>query len=492
MKGFLTKTIFAIGFFAISTHPIKSQNKTILITESNLPYTSQTLFYSGLGKALQESEIKKHWDEGRRITSAAYTRNGWFVTMAKGTGIGMQTYNTSSDWPTEWIKKKWDENYRITSLSRSDNQWLVVMSQGAGYMEQTYNRDTPDNLTGWIKENWNKGFYITDIAYDGAKWAMVMSKHPKYTDQGLLSATDYSNLQSKIKTDVWDKGYRVQSIESGDDEYLIIYCKYRDYNGRSQQYQVDPSNVNDFIQKIWNQSQNIAYIGGGYPAQTGTPNNPSNEGVLKFTTFEKTISLTGPEGGDTGLVLKIDYPSGTGEINNKVVNGIKQMVKNSLVGGAIGTSTVGTINTVCNNMVSDYKQGVAKGNLESDGVSYIYCLEKEYHNSQVACYHITDGIFSNGGPQEAYAVIRLSDGKVLDMADLFSMSYEDGIRLIRQHGTQEDRDALDGDGMGVSSIYISRDDKGWKIVYLVGVYFYNTVRISSSAIKPYLTAEGGK
>ena len=45
----------------------------------------------------KEREIKKHWDEGRHITSVAYTSNGWFVTMAKNTGFGSQYYHYGSD-----------------------------------------------------------------------------------------------------------------------------------------------------------------------------------------------------------------------------------------------------------------------------------------------------------------------------------------------------------------------------------------------------------
>ena len=38
----------------------KAQDKTIIITEKGMPYTNQTWFYSGKGKALQEEKIKKN------------------------------------------------------------------------------------------------------------------------------------------------------------------------------------------------------------------------------------------------------------------------------------------------------------------------------------------------------------------------------------------------------------------------------------------------
>lgn len=110
---------------------IKAEDKTLIITETVLPYTSQTWLYSG-SNPFPGKDIGKNWDEGRRITSVAYTKNGWFVTMAKNTGIGMQTYSTDVSWPGEWISKNWNDGYRITSVAKSCNHWCVVMSQGSG------------------------------------------------------------------------------------------------------------------------------------------------------------------------------------------------------------------------------------------------------------------------------------------------------------------------------------------------------------------------
>ena len=130
------KKIVIAGLILAGSVCLSAQNKTILITESHLPYKSQTWFYSGNGQDLDESKIKSYWDQGKRITSVAYTTNGWFVTMANSSGITMQTYKLSQIWPKDWIKEKWVQDYYITSIARSNKEWLVVMSQGTEFTDQ--------------------------------------------------------------------------------------------------------------------------------------------------------------------------------------------------------------------------------------------------------------------------------------------------------------------------------------------------------------------
>ena len=70
------KRVILILLSVLMWSGLQAQNTTILITQSGLPYESQTWFYSGYGNSLQRDKIKKNWDEGRRITSVAYTSNG--------------------------------------------------------------------------------------------------------------------------------------------------------------------------------------------------------------------------------------------------------------------------------------------------------------------------------------------------------------------------------------------------------------------------------
>lgn len=248
---------------------VKAQDyETILVFESGLPYTEQTWFYSGKGNALQQDNIKKHWDEGRRITSAAYTGNGWFVTMSKNTGIGMQTYHYNTYWPTNWIKTKWDEGYHITTISKSDTHWFVVMSQGEGFTSQTYFRSSTGldiyKLDEWIEEKKYEGFLATSIAYDSENYnlVVVMSKKSEYSIQEMFTFT-YPELNSIIKL-IWDLGQNIHLIEYMGVGYVVFGGSYEVDNRRVQRYVINPSDVKSVIDEQWNENMNISYIGGGY------------------------------------------------------------------------------------------------------------------------------------------------------------------------------------------------------------------------------------
>ena len=90
-----------------------AQDKTIMILESGLPYTDTYWFYSGHGNALDEAQIKDQWKKNRDILYAAYTRNGWFLTMGKNTELTDQYYILQSKWPSDWIMDKPTKNQHL-------------------------------------------------------------------------------------------------------------------------------------------------------------------------------------------------------------------------------------------------------------------------------------------------------------------------------------------------------------------------------------------
>ena len=95
-------SVFILFWFCLS---VSAGNK-IIIAGSDKPYSSQTWFYSGSGNGLQQQKISDNWDEGRRITSAAYTPFGWFIAMSSNSGYTRQTYHYASEWPSDVIGKR--------------------------------------------------------------------------------------------------------------------------------------------------------------------------------------------------------------------------------------------------------------------------------------------------------------------------------------------------------------------------------------------------
>ncbi len=247
--------------FVLLSIPVMAQNKTIIIMQDNTGLINQSWFYSGSGNSLQSEEIKKFWNENKYITAAAYTSNGWFVSMAKGTKWTNQSYKNTSQWPDAWIHEKMDAGYMITSLASSDNNWLIVMSEGTDYTKQEICGAPWSSLKEFIKNWWDEDYYITGIACQNGMWTVVMSQTSLYSGQSYFGASDTSTLKTKIK-EKWDAGYIITALEYGGGEFLCIMSKRKDGKATKEYWQVNPSDVSKHIKEYWDQYYNISYIGG--------------------------------------------------------------------------------------------------------------------------------------------------------------------------------------------------------------------------------------
>lgn len=258
----LNKILIALLLGIVLATNCCAQNATIIITQGGLPYKNSTWFYSGLGEDLDRVQVKENWAEGRRITSMAYTAHGWFVSMAKNTGIVEQTYN--SVWDDDWIKDNWNKGFYITSLSYGNDACYVVMSEGIDYRSQSYNRSDWSEMEPWIKQQWDKGRFITSAAYDGKQWTLVMSETKELSYQGYLWATSYKELTKKLQETVWSRGLRLVLMEYGHGEYFAVFGDYRNNSTRAECLIDNPSDVQAYLDEEWSRSHEISYIGGGF------------------------------------------------------------------------------------------------------------------------------------------------------------------------------------------------------------------------------------
>ncbi len=299
MRYFLSLLLFVVGSI-VSV----AQQRTIILTESSLPYTEQQWFSNF---NFPEDDIEKCWNEGKRIHAAAYTSRGWIFSMAKNTGYTKQAYYTPDVWPEKWIDDKWADGYRITDLAYGDGKWLVVMSQNSGLTKQAYNSNRSWNeIYKWIDEKKENGYMITSLTHTGTHWVVVMSQNSQYKSQGNLFASTSKELVSKVENDVWGKGYRVHKIEYGNDKYLVIYGKYASDNERRQYFWATDENPKSFIADRWNESKEIAYFGGGlaskesnnYVASNNQQSNNNNSNN-KSKNDSKNIHVDLPNGGYT-------------------------------------------------------------------------------------------------------------------------------------------------------------------------------------------------
>ena len=258
----IKKLLIAVVLMQVSATAALAQDKTLLISESGLPYSEQTWYAYGSGD-IEEADITGCWNQGKRIVTAAYTTEGWFVIMAKNTGYTMQTYVVTEEWPEQWIAEKTQEGYAITSLARSDKQWLVVLSQGSGITRQVIWQNTWSDLAPWMAEQKNVGYCVTDMAYDGKMWMVVMSQNSKYNSQGYIIADSTNDMMSKIQTEVWGRGFNLHQVEYGGGNYIVTYGNYSRNDGRFQNLQINPDDPKEYIRQQWERGICIAYIGGG-------------------------------------------------------------------------------------------------------------------------------------------------------------------------------------------------------------------------------------
>ncbi len=104
----------------------------------------------------------------------AYGNGLWAVVMSTGSDYGMQTWQTSYEYPDAFITEKWDEGYRISNLAYGNGLWAVVMSKGINYYWQTW-QTSYEYPQDYITEKWDTGYHITDLTYGNGLWAVVMS-----------------------------------------------------------------------------------------------------------------------------------------------------------------------------------------------------------------------------------------------------------------------------------------------------------------------------
>lgn len=333
-------------FFMSNIHHILAQdNVTFILMEANDKLKEQTWFYSGSGEELQQSEIKKYWEQDKYITAASYTENGWFVTMSQNDNYTGQSYHYSSSWPTDWIKEKYDAKHYITSITCSESKWFIVMSKVKNYTGQRYKQDVFSKLKVWYDKNRDEGYYITQATYSSGKWLWVMTKGSEITSQGYAWATN-DNVTQKIKQ-IWNEGNRVHLVEYADGEYFIPYGSTR-RGAAKQSYTFRTSGISDWISKNWQEGISIQYLGGGNPTSSGSSTATASRTV---TTGNNTTNDTGrrswrqnnPNGGYVDYVQNPDGSIDATAVNPCIICGGSKVCRVcNGQGGVMGRAYGGT------------------------------------------------------------------------------------------------------------------------------------------------------
>lgn len=218
--------------------------------------------------------------------------------------------------------------------------------------------------------------------------------------------------------------------------------------------------------------------------------NESSNSPLEFESYENTAVGEGPEGGAAGLELKIDIPVGEGERQENVSAAIREIISRSEVGKELKQPVKGSLKEIADTFLNYFPVGVAKGDLESSGITYHLWIEYESQTSEAVFLHVGDGIFGNGGPAETYKVIRLSDGKVMDDKNVYNITEDDIVTLVKKYGTNEQKE-FDEAFIGPDA-YLCPVGDSCRVLYLEGAHFWNVVTVPINEVKGFLSEEGKK
>lgn len=218
--------------------------------------------------------------------------------------------------------------------------------------------------------------------------------------------------------------------------------------------------------------------------------NESSNSPLEFESYENMAVGEGPEGGAAGLELKVDIPVGEGERQEKVSAGIREIISQSEVGKELKQPIEGSLKEIADAFLKYFPVGVAKGDLESSGITYHLWIENESQNSEAVFFRVGDGIFGNGGPSESYKIVRLSDGKMMDSKEVYNITGDNIVTLVKKYGTNEQKE-FDEAFIGPDG-YLCPVGDSCRILYLEGAHFWNVVTVPVNEVKGFLTEEGKK
>ncbi len=330
------KICLLLVLFSLMLHAnMLAQDNLIILMDGGTGYREQSWFSSGSGNELQRDKIKENWDKGKYITSAAYSSQGWFVTMAKNCGYTSQKYHYSSDWPEDWISQCWKDGYYMTTVSLGLGKWFVVMSAGTGYTNQVWTYKAWDDNAAFIKEKWGEGYSITEVAKCNGKWLVVMSKCSDIGRQSYSIRNSYEEISARAK-ELWNDGYSMQLIEYADGQYFLVAAKNKDGHYPQQSFNAFQGSPKEYISKWWDKGQKIAFVGGGYKSNRGSSSGGGstyahNNGGSGSGDGSKTTTRIDPVSG--AEVTETEYPNGMVTVTYKKLCTACNGTGKSIMGG---------------------------------------------------------------------------------------------------------------------------------------------------------------
>ena len=206
--------------------------------------------------------------------------------------------------------------------------------------------------------------------------------------------------------------------------------------------------------------------------------------AIRFVPYEVTDETSNSWGAPAGITVRIDVPQGD---YPKVEAAIRQIVNESFVAEELGQPIGETLQLLVDNCVESFKEAVAKDEFGGP-IECLLLVQSEYQNTESVVFHVTDGIYANGGPREYDMVVRLDDGHVMTQTDMIGISPD----ILKEIAAKYAPDDVKGQLWLEDGYFLSPCAEGAKLLWPIGSHFTGECIIPLADLEEYLTEDGKK
>ena len=208
------------------------------------------------------------------------------------------------------------------------------------------------------------------------------------------------------------------------------------------------------------------------------------EKTLTYEKYEIESGGADVSGAPYGIHICFDIPQGNGDKAKNVQKAMREIIAQSAVAEEYGAPVDGSLKEIAD----DYKNRIDKHMTEGDYGS-VQCdlgLQVYYQNELLVVYDLFDGIFGNGGPAMSKQLIRLSDGHIMETAEVIEISDVMMENIIKRYYVDGDYEVMLKDGFELAPV--SADS--CMVVWPVSSHIFEGVEVPLRDLSPYLTDEG--
>lgn len=206
---------------------------------------------------------------------------------------------------------------------------------------------------------------------------------------------------------------------------------------------------------------------------------------LTFETYEKEGLTETTAGAPIGIRVAVAIPQEDNAQAQAVTSAIREIITQSQLGLETGDPKDGTLQEIVDDYVQRFLQkvwGDEYGPMQCD-----LMITNGFQNASCIVLHVADGLYGNGGPVEYDAVVRLSDGHIMQQEEIVNISADDLYGIIQNAlGEGDETPIMLEEGYFISPAAAD----SCKILWPTGSHFTAEVIVPQSVMEPFLTEEG--